>query len=254
MRAIGRHIALALAKRGCKIVVTGTGRDAATFPEDEKTANWRGIDSVAQEVKALGSEVLPLVVDVTSEDQVQRMVNTTLEAFGRLDILVHNAHRAGQADRVSILDMDLREFQSVLDVKLLGAVRCAKAVGRVLVKQGQGGRIINISSVLGKKARPDTSAYITACFGLNGLTQALAWELAPYNITVNAVCPGPTDTWRHDQWKQDRDSWQRRLSLTALNRVGTPEESASVVAFLCTEGASYITGQCINVNGGEFME
>ena len=149
MRGIGHSTALVMARKGADVVITGTGRDPSTFPPDEVEAGWRDIYSVQEEVKALGQRTLALVVDVTSESQVQGMVDRTLAEMGRIDILVNTAAYARGADRVPVVDLSMELWQRVLNVKLTGAFVCARAVARVLMDQGSGGSIINLSSGAG---------------------------------------------------------------------------------------------------------
>jgi len=136
---IGRHIALALARRGADVAVTGSGRPPESYPEDEKATGWRDIDSVAEEVRALGRRALPLVVDVADAAQVQRLVDETLRGLGRIDILVNNAAAARSRDRVPIIHLEEREWRKVIEVNLTGTFLVSKAVARVLIEQGEAG-------------------------------------------------------------------------------------------------------------------
>lgn len=253
LRGIGRATALALAGLGCDVVVTGSGRDPATFPEDERRVGWRDVHSVAEEVTAMGRRALPLVVDVTSAAQVQQMVDRTLERLQRVDILVNNAAFARGPDRVPMLELDEDVFRRVLDVKVVGTFLCTRAVAKVLVSQGQGGRIVNLSSTAGKRGYLNTSAYCAANAAVQLFTQAVAKELAPYQITVNTVCPGTTETARNDTLGRG-ERWQQAIAAIPLGRVGTDTEMGNIIALLCTNACSYITGQSINANGGAVTE
>ena len=212
LRGIGRGAAVAFAKLGADVVVTGTGRDPSRYPDDEKAVGWRDIESTAEQVRALGVRALPLLVDVTNEDEVQMMVDRTLEEFGRVDFLVNNAAWARGPDRVSFLDLDPDILQSV----------------------------------------PNAMAYVAACFAQVGMTQSLAAELGPHGINVNCVCPGAVDTSRVDDVGRG-EGWEAIIARTPLRRVGTDDELGGIIAYLCTEGASFIQGQSINVNGGTMM-
>ena len=150
LRGIGRAAAVGLAKLGADVVVTGTGRDPSRYPEDEKQAGWRDIDSTAEQVEAQGARALPLVVDVMDRGQVQMMVDRTLEEFGRLDILMNNAAYARGPDRVPILELDPDIFQRVIDVKVTGSYLCTAAAIRPMIDQGEGGKIVNVSSTAGE--------------------------------------------------------------------------------------------------------
>ena len=253
LRGIGRSTALALAGLGCDVVITGTGRDPSTFPEDEKRAGWRDIDGVAEQIRESNRRALPLVVDVTESVQVRRMVDRTLEEFGRIDILVNNAAYPSGPDRVPVTEMDEAIFRGVLEVKVTGTFLCSHAVARAMTAQGQGGKIVIISSIVGKSGPPDTSAYAAACAATHGFTQSLARELAPYRINVNAVCPGLVDTARNDPYGKG-EAWEQIVCQIPMQRAGTPEEIGSCIAFLCTEAAAFIHGQCINIDGGSRME
>lgn len=253
LRGIGRAAAVALAKLGADVVVTGTGRNPASFPEDEKAIGWKDIESTAEQVRAAGRRALPLVVDVTSSQQVQRMVERTLEEFGRVDILVNNAAFARGPDRVPILQLDEQIFKRVWEVKVTGTFLCTRAVVKVLVDQGQGGKIVNVSSTAGKRGSPNTLAYNAANFAIVGMTQSMARELGPYGINVNCVCPGAVDTSRMDDLGRG-ERWQQMAAATPIGRNGTDEEVGEFIAYLCTRAASWIHGQSININGGTIME
>jgi len=166
-RSIGYSTALALARLGADVVVTGTGRDPSTFPEDEKAMGWRDVDSTADDVRRLGSRALPLVVDVTEWEQVQTMMRRTLKELGRVDILINNAAMPIGRDRVPTVDLEPDIFQRVLDVKVRGMYLCCKAVARVLIDQGDGGKIVSVASMAAgvKRASPMLSsvAEIRAC-------------------------------------------------------------------------------------------
>lgn len=253
LRGIGRSTALALARAGADVVITGTGRSPETFPPDEKKVSWRDIESVADEIGQLGQRALPLVVDISKSDQVKSMVKRTLSEFGRIDILMNNAAYARGPDRVPVVEISEEVWRRTIDVDINGTFLCCKAVAQVLIKQGQGGRIINISSLSGKRAKPNRPAYVTAKFGIIGLTQALAWELGPYKINVNAICPGTIDTSRVDDHGRGEE-WERYIKGNcALGRAGSPNEIAGLVLFLCSAAADFITGQSINMDGGQVM-
>ena len=253
LRGIGRASAVALAQEGADVVVTGTGRDPARFPEDERAAGWRDVDSTADQVRAEGRRSLPLQCDVTDAHQVQAAVDRTLEEFGRVDILVNNAAFARGPDRVPVVEMDETIFRRVLDVKVAGSFLFSRAVARVLIPQGHGGTIVNLSSVAGRRGNANASAYSAANFAIHGFTQALAHELAPHNIRVNAVCPGITDTFRMDDLGRS-DRWEATVARIPLQRPCTDEDIGRVVTWLCTPTASLITGQHINIDGGLHMD
>src|SRR3989442_11665714 len=154
-RGIGRHIALALARNGADVVVTGSGRSQESFPAGEREISWRDIDSVAEEVVSLGHRALPLVVDITKPDECDRLVNEARRKFGRIDILVNNAAAHRGSDRVPLLDLEESEWRRLLDVNLNGTFLVTKAIGRALVEPCEAGPIVNIAWIAG---RPELSS------------------------------------------------------------------------------------------------
>ncbi|MDA1347759.1 MAG: SDR family NAD(P)-dependent oxidoreductase [Chloroflexi bacterium] len=252
LRGIGRGAAIAFAKLGADLVVTGTGRNPARYPDDEKAVGWRDIESTAEQVRALGTRALPLVVDVSSEDQVKGMMARTLEEFGRVDFLVNNAAFARGPDRVPVFDLDADILQKVLDVKINGGVFCSREAAKAMIEQGEGGGIVFVSSGAGKHGGANALAYNAACFAQVGMTQSLAQELGPHGINVNCVCPGAVDTSRVDDIGRG-EKWKNMEAQIPIRRAGTDEEVGGVIAYLCTEAASWIHGQSINLNGGTMM-
>ena len=262
MRGIGRAIALRLAEDGADVVVTAVARPPDSFPDHEREANWRGAESVAEEVRALGRRALAIDTDVTDPASVQSMVARTRAELGRIDILVNNAGLAIVSGKKNLWEVDDDEWRREIDVNLNGVFRCCKAVSRILVDQTEGGRVINISSLAGRLAQPQYGGYTPAKFAVVGLTQALALELAPHNVTVNCIAPGSTDT---DMMDGTFRRTGERLGVpfemvkgaiknfVPLRRQGEPSEIASVVSYLASPHAAYITGQTISVDGGAIM-
>ena len=262
MRGIGRAIALRLACDGADVAVSAVPRAPEGLPEHEREAGWRGVQSVAGEIDALGRRTLALDVDVTNPDQVMEMVARTVAELGRIDVLVNNAGLALVSGKKNLWETDDEEWRREIDVNLNGVYHCCKAVGARLVEQGEGGRIINISSLAGRVAQPQYGGYTPAKFAVIGLTQMLALELAPYNVTVNAICPGSTDTDMMDgtfrrtgermgvAFEMVKEGVKRFIPL---GRQADPAEIASVVAYLASPASAYITGQAINVDGGIVM-
>ena len=253
LRGIGRASAVRLAELGADVVVTGTGRDPLTFPEDEKSIGWKDIESTAQQIRGTGHQALPIVMDVTDDAQVQSMIDKTLSEFGRVDILINNAASAIGRDRAPIVDVPPDVFQWVMDVKVRGTYLCTRAFLKAIPGKGEGGKIVNISSTAGKRGATNTLAYNAANFAVVGMTQSMAKELGPMNINVNCVCPGATETARMDDLQRD-GRMARVAQDTPIGRNGTDEEVGGLIAYLCTEAASWITGQSININGGTVME
>ena len=253
LRGIGRAAAVHLAKMGADVVVTGTGRSPDRYPDDEKAMGWRDIESTAEQVREQGHQALSLVVDAMDRGQVQMMVDRTIEAFGRVDVLINNAAFARGPDRVPIIELDPDIFQKVIDIKVTGTYLCTKAVLPHMIKQGEGGKIVNISSSAGKRGSANTLAYNAANFAVVGMTQSMARELGTYNINVNCVCPGAVDTHRMDDLGRS-ERWQQMGVNTPIGRNGTDDEVGGLIAYLCSDAAAWIHGQSININGGTVVE
>ena len=253
LRGIGRATANVLARMGADVVVTGTGRDPATFPPDEKEAGWRDIDSTADEVRAFGVKALPVVMDVTNADDVQALIDQTVDELGSVDIVINNAAAPYGEDRVPVIEVAEDVFKKVLEVKVVGTYLCSKAGAIQMIKQGEGGRIVNISSTAGKRGNARMAAYNASNFAVDGFTQALAKELAEHEITANCVCPGMTETARLDPVGRG-DEWWRRAAQVPMGRPGEDHEVGELIGFLCSPRAGYITGQAININGGALTD
>ncbi len=253
MRGIGRAAALALAREGANVVAAGTGRAPSTYPQDEQAAGWRDVDSVAQEIADMGGDALSLVADVTKGDQVQALVDRTVERFGRVDILVNNASAPRMAAWGQLEDLAEDAWRNVLDIKVTGAFLCTQAVVREFLKQGGGGSVVNVISVEAKIARATDLAYATASGALYTFTARAGRALAPHGIRVNAISPGTTDTARNDPlYGYPRSQgWHDRLQTIPFGRAGTPDEIGGIIAWLCSKDAEFIVGQCIEVDGGQ---
>jgi NAD(P)-dependent dehydrogenase (short-subunit alcohol dehydrogenase family) len=250
MRSIGRPIAVELARAGCDVVVTGTGRPPARYPDDEKAAGWRDIDSVADEIRALGRRALPIVSDVSDPAAVDALAGKVMAELGRVDIVVNNAGAARGPDRVPVIDLDLAEWRKVIDTNLNGTFYMSRAFGRLLVEQGRGGSIVNISSIGGKMMAARTAAYAASKAGIHALTSAMAQELGRARVRVNAVCPGIIDTFRMDDVPRGKP-WDEMIARNVpLGRAGTGEEIAWIVVYLCSDQGAWITGQLYSVDGG----
>ncbi|MEX0684317.1 MAG: 3-oxoacyl-ACP reductase family protein [Dehalococcoidia bacterium] len=252
-KGIGRYIAHSLAKAGADVVITGSGRSPDTFPDAEKEIGWRDVDSVAEEIRAMGRKALPLITDMTNGDDCQRLADETKREFGRVDILVNNAAAGRGSDRVPVINLEESEWRRVLDLNLTGTFLVTKSVGAQMVAQGDGGRIINISSILGRQGMITSSAYSASKAGVLLLTQVLALEMAPHKINVNAVCPGLIGTSRMDDVTAPGPIRDMVMRTTPLGREGYPEEVGELVSFLAGPGGAYITGQTINIDGGRVM-
>ncbi len=253
MRSIGRPIAVALAAAGCNVVLTGTGRDPADYPQDEKDQGWQDIASVAAEVREAGAEALEAVSNVADPEAVDALVAQTLEHFGRVDFVVNNAGAARGSDRVPVVELSTDDWHKVMNVNLNGTFYMSRAFGRALLAQNEGGAIVNISSIAGKMLPPNTAAYAASKAGIQALSASMAREMGRHNIRVNTICPGIIDTYRMDDMGRGA-AWDNMLKMIPLGRPGYGEDIAHMVVFLCSDQGNWITGQAYNVDGGTVVQ
>lgn len=249
MRSIGRPIAVELARAGVDVVLTGTGRPPERYPDDEKAAGWRDIESVAEEVRAAGRRALPVISDVSDPAAVDRLLADVLGTFGRVDIVVNNAAAARGADRVPVIDLDVDLWRTIINVNLNGTFYMSRAFGRAIAEQGDGGSIVNISSDAGKMMSASTAAYSASKAGIHALTCAMAAELGKTGVRVNAICPGIVDTYRLDDIPRGQP-WDDFVAHVPLGRASSGDDIAWMTVFLCSDQGSWITGQLYSVNGG----
>lgn len=233
-RGIGKEIALELARNGANIVVNYAG-------------NQQLAEQVVDEIRSFGRESIAIQADVANSETVDQMVKETVNRFGSLDILVNNA---GITRDQLLMRMKESDWDDVLNTNLKSVFLTTKAVSRQMMKQRKG-RIINIASIVGVSGNAGQANYVAAKAGIIGFTKTAAKELAPRNITVNAVAPGFITTDMTD--KLPEDVKQELYKQIPLARLGEPKDIAYVVAFLASEKSSYITGQTIHVNGGMYM-
>ena len=231
-RGIGKAVALRLSQEGADVAICAS-RSAA--------------EDVASEIRAQGCQALALIADVSRAEDVENLVKTVLDTWGKIDILVNNA---GITRDNLLLRMKDDEWDAVLDVNLKGAFHGIKACARPMMK-ARSGRIINVSSVVGLIGNAGQANYAASKAGLIGLTKSAARELASRNITVNAVAPGfiPTDMTA----ELTDDVKAKLIAQIPLGDLGRPEDVAAAVAFLASDDAAYITGQVITVDGGMVM-
>ncbi len=233
-RGLGKAAAIALAGAGAKVVVNYAGSSALA----EETAAF---------IRSQGGEAMALQADVSNAEDVERLVSETLSKFGKVDILLNNA---GITRDTLLLRMKEADWDAVLDTNLKGIFLTTKAVTKPMMKQ-RSGRIINLTSVVGLTGNAGQANYAAAKAGVIGFTKSCAKELASRGITVNAVAPGFIQTDMTD--KLPAETKHQLLKEIPLGRLGVPEDVANIVVFLASEGASYITGQTINVDGGMVM-
>ena len=233
-RGIGRAIALKLAQDGANVVVNYSGSQAKA-------------EEVVAEIKALGQQAIAVQANVADADEVKALMGAAMDAFGSIDILFHNA---GITRDNLLMRMKEDEWDSVMDTNLKGVFLCTKAVARQMMKQ-RAGRIINVASIVGVAGNAGQANYVAAKAGVIGLTKTTAKELAARNILVNAVAPGFIATDMTEELPQDvKDAMLTQIPLAKL---GQPEDVANVVAFLASEGANYMTGQTLHIDGGMVM-
>jgi 3-oxoacyl-[acyl-carrier protein] reductase/meso-butanediol dehydrogenase/(S,S)-butanediol dehydrogenase/diacetyl reductase len=182
--------------------------------------------------------------------QAKGIVDQCIAKMGRVDILVNNAAAGRGKDRVPVTELEETDWHRVLDVKLNGSFYASKAAAQHMVKQGDGGSIIMISSITGKLHGAYTAAYTVANIGLQGLAGCLSKELGPYNINVNAICPGIIDTARMDALGRG-ERWRKAEKSVPMQRAGQPQDVAAVILFLCSQEGRWTSGQSINVDGGQ---
>jgi NAD(P)-dependent dehydrogenase (short-subunit alcohol dehydrogenase family) len=235
-RGLGRAMALALAEAGADLVVT-----ARTKKEIEETA---------ARIRALGSRAISMVCDVTKRSSVSRVVERAVSKLGRLDILVNNA---GMAIVKPFLKFDLKEWHATMDANLTSMFVFCQAVGPIMMKQG-GGKIINLTSVLGVKGRAGMVPYAATKGGVIALTRNLAVEWAPHHIRVNAIGPGAFYTRPMKVVLDDPKLGPIRRKKIPLKRHGEPDELGPLVVYLASDASDYMTGEVIYMDGGELAK
>jgi len=234
-RGIGKAIAFTFVREGARVVIVDV---------DQKS-----LEASKEEIEKMGGEALAISCDITKSSEVNEMVNQVQKTFGRIDILVNNA---GIIRRGTIDTVTEEEWDRVIEVNLKGTFNCCKAVSEIMKFQGHG-KIVNISSIAGKMG-DITSApgYGPSKAGIDALTKTLARQLASYGINVNAVSPHAIETEMSAQWSDERR--KEIIASIPLGRLGKPEDVAEAVLFLVSEGASFITGEILDVNGGALMD
>ena len=234
-RGMGRTHALVLARAGAKVVVSDISLDDC--------------EKVVQEIKKSKGEAMAIKCDVSKKEEVDQMFKKTVEKWGSVDILVNNA---GICQFKPFLELTEEEWDKTIDINLKGYFLCSQAAAKEMAKQNRG-TIINIASVaMGQQGFgfPTLTHYCASKGGIVAMTEALALELASYNIRVNAIAPGLIDTPMVDPLKQDQKTMGATLARIPLKRPGNPEEVSNLVLFLASEESSYMTGSTVVIDGG----
>ena len=242
---IGRGIATRLASEGASVVVCDLN--------DNEAPGWGGLPAVVDEINAAGGRAIRITGDVSQSSDVDSMIEGAISEFGRIDILVNNAGAPAGPDRVPVVDLPEEVWDLVLNVNLKGTFLMSQAASRHMIHRGGGGKIINMSSVSGKKGVARFAAYCSSKFGVIGFTQSLAYELGEHKINVNAVGPGAiaTEGLGGSLDQAVVDGYRRSVPWGARGR---PQDIGHTIAFLASDEARYITGQVIYVDGGMSIE
>jgi len=231
-QGIGKAVCLAFAREGADVVV------ADIIPQ--KT------EEVSGQIEAMGRKSLYFELDVSNGKQVKEMVETTVNTFGKIDVL---SNVAGIIQKSTIEDLSEEDWDRVMGVNLKGTFLCSQAVGREMIKK-EGGCIVNTASIAGHTSQVNAGAYSPSKAGIISLTKLMAVEWAKYNIRVNAVSPGPVKTPLTDFLYNTEELYKRRAKAVPMNRFAMPEEVAETVIFLACDQSSYITGHSLVVDGG----
>lgn len=262
---IGRAIATRLAHEGADVVVTDIPQSQDAIRPQDRAEGWEGLPSVVREIEAAGRQALGLFSDAADSGQVEEMVGQALARFGKIDILVNNAGSRPGRDRVPVVDLAEDAFDEVMRVNVRGTYLCSRAVARHMITRNQGGKIIIISSGAGKRGIARYAVYCASKFALIGFTQALAQEMAPHRVNVNAICPGLVDTERVDfiaaalasagQSAEEHRAMmvRERAARVPMGRIAQGEDIARLAAFLASAESDYMTGLSLSVSGGSEM-
>ena len=258
-RGIGRAIAMRLAKEGADVAVN----DITAKPK--KSSTWDGLHSLVKDIRGLGRNAKAFEADISNSHQVDQLIKDIIQEFGHIDILVNNAGSAAGPDRVPIIELDEETWDKVQSINIKGTFLCCRAVAKELVKQCNGGKIINMSSTQGLKGLSRFGAYSASKFAVRGLTQVLAKELGELGIQVNAICPGMVITERFYgiaealapdgvETQEFLDEIEKQsIADTPLGRVATTDDVAKIAAFLASSESDFHTGMSFTVDGGRDM-
>ena len=256
-RGIGRAVALALAAAGADVAVTDVSPRGVRNAGEPGVTSADGLDALVDEIKQLGRRAIALTGDVADVADVEAVVAATVAELGRIDVLVNNAGAPHGADRAPSWLVPAPAHDEVMRINAKGVFLMSGAVIRHMLGRGARGRIVNIASVAGKAGYPERAAYCASKFAVIGLTQAMAQELAPHGITVNAVCPGAIATDRNAATRNRAattgDAAAASAASSPVGRIGEPDDIARAVLYLADPAASYVTGQSLVIDGGRYM-
>ena len=257
---LGEAICARLAQEGASVVVSDVAGPRGALPAD-RIGNRTELDAVVATLRDSGARAVACELDVRDEAQAESAVALAVREFGGLDILVNNAGIGFMME--PLVDMPLERWNTVIGVNLTGAFLCTQHAARQMIQQGRGGRIINIASVAAKSGSLHLAAYSSSKHGMIGLTRSAALELGAHRITVNAICPNHVTTqlgavqnaYRATQRGQTVEAYLAEMrGRIPLGRVGLAEDTAKACAFLCSDEAQYVTGEAMNVSGGQEMQ
>jgi len=241
-RGIGKAIAQGFAKAGAKVAVT--------------SRKINDLEATAAEIEAFGGVAFPVQSHLGKMEEIDKMVNTVADKFGRVDILVNNA--GASPAMASVLDSDERLWETIMNLNLKGLYFTSQAVARIMKKQGKG-KTINMASVDAFKPEPFVSIYSISKAGVRMITKAFAMELAPFNIQVNTIAPGAISTkmldshWFHLPPEEAKAQKAAMARMTPMGRIGDPDEIAGAAIYLASDASSYTTGAEIVVDGGALL-
>lgn len=257
-KGLGEAMVKRLAAEGCKVVVSDIGAARGAEMPESAIGSSKEMQQIVEDIRLAGGDAIGVVCDVLEEAQVAELVAKTVAHYGRLDIMINNAG-IGYLMK-PIVDMTQADWDAVLGVNLRGAFFGIKYAAKQLIAQGQGGRIINIGSQASKSGFPFASAYVSSKHGMVGLTRSAAIELGSHGITVNTICPNHVTTglgaWQNQFFSAATGRSEEKYladmrARIPLGRPGLQDDIAKACAFLASGEAAYITGEAMNVSGGE---